>query len=52
MVKDVMPFVAGSYGAAVLMLGFLSATTFMRYQRVRARLRAIDPRRQRRPSLS
>ena len=52
MVEDVMPFVAGSYGAAILVLGFLSVTTFMRYQKVRARLRAIDPRRQRRASPS
>jgi heme exporter protein CcmD len=47
MIKDVMPFVAGSYGAAVLVLGFLSAGTVWRYRRARARLAAIDPRRRR-----
>jgi hypothetical protein len=45
MIRDVMPYVAGSYGAAVLLLGFLSTTTFLRYRKVRARLAAVDPRR-------
>ena len=45
MVQDVMPFVAGSYGAALLVLGFLSAGSFLRFRRARARLAAVDPRR-------
>ena len=44
MIKDVMPFVAGSYGAAVLVLGFLALSALLRLRRARLRLAAVDPR--------
>lgn len=47
MIKDVMPFVAGSYGAAVLVLGFLGLSSLLRLRRARLRLSAVDPRQRR-----
>lgn len=44
MVKDVMPYVAGAYGAALLVLGFLSVNSFLRYRQARRRLAAVEPR--------
>lgn len=44
MVKDVMPYVAGAYGAALLVLGFLSVGSFLRYRQARRRLAAVEPR--------
>lgn len=44
MVKDVMPYVAGSYGAALSILGFLSISSFLRYRAARRRLAAVEPR--------
>lgn len=44
----VMPFVAGSYGAAVLFLGGLALTSLLRYRGARRRLAAIEPRSRRR----
>ncbi len=45
MIKDVMPFVAGSYGAALLVLGFLTVSAVLRYRGARRRLAAVEPRR-------
>ena len=44
MIKHVMPFVAGSYGAAILVLGFLAVTSLLRYRGARRRLAAVEPR--------
>jgi len=44
----VMPFVAGSYGAAVLVLGSLALASLLRYRRARRRLAAVEPRARRR----
>ena len=52
MIQDVTPFVAGSYGAAVLVMGFLSVTTVLRYRKARARLAALGPGARRRRSSS
>lgn len=44
----VMPFVAGSYGAAVLILGALALSALVRYRGAQRRLAAIEPRSRRR----
>lgn len=44
MISNFMPFVAGSYGAAVLALGALSLSALLRLRRARVRLAAVDPR--------
>ena len=41
MIKDVMPFVEGAYGAAVVILGFLSIAAVRRYRSARKRLAAV-----------
>ncbi|MGC9268789.1 heme exporter protein CcmD [Acidiphilium sp.] len=48
MLHHVMPFVAGSYGAAVLILGSLALASLLRYRGARRRLAAIEPRLRRR----
>ncbi|MCF3945478.1 heme exporter protein CcmD [Acidiphilium sp. AL] len=45
MIRDAMPFVAGSYGAALLVLGFLALSALLRYRGARRRLAAVEPRR-------
>jgi heme exporter protein CcmD len=44
MIKDVLPYVVGSYGATILILGVLSLTSLLRYHRARKRLAAVEPR--------
>lgn len=44
MIHHVMPYVAGSYGAALLVLGFLAITSLLRYRGAHRRLAAIEPR--------
>ncbi|MCW8306679.1 heme exporter protein CcmD [Acidiphilium sp. PA] len=43
-----MPYVAGSYGATILILGGLSLTSLLRYRAARRRLAAVEPRGRRR----
>jgi heme exporter protein CcmD len=45
MVKHTMPYVVGSYGVALLIIGFLSISSFFRYRAARRRLAAVEPRR-------
>ncbi len=42
MIKDLMPFVAGSYGAAVIVLGTFALLTLLRYRTARQRLAAAQ----------
>jgi hypothetical protein len=42
MIKDVMPFVEGAYGAAVLILGFFGVGAFLRYHAARKRLAQVE----------
>jgi len=42
MIKDLMPFVAGSYGATILVLGTFSLFTLLRYRAARRRLDAAE----------
>lgn len=44
MVKNVLPFVIGSYGAAITILVFLSVSAFLRYRSARRRMAAVEPR--------
>ncbi|HQT60164.1 MULTISPECIES: heme exporter protein CcmD [Acidocellaceae] len=44
MVKNTLPYVVGSYGAALAIIGILSLTTFFRYRAARRRLAAVEPR--------
>ncbi|MDD2877704.1 MAG: heme exporter protein CcmD [Acidiphilium sp.] len=44
MIKHVLPYVVGSYGAAILILGFLALTSLLRYRAARRRLAAVEPR--------
>jgi hypothetical protein len=42
-----LPFIAASYGLAVLVLGWFSIATWVRVGAAQKRLAAIDPRRER-----
>ncbi|HQT83833.1 MULTISPECIES: heme exporter protein CcmD [Acidiphilium] len=44
MIKHVMPYVLGSYGATIVILGVLSLTSLLRYRAARRRLAAVEPR--------
>ncbi len=44
MIKHVMSYVVGSYGATIVILGFLSLTSLLRYRSARKRLAAVEPR--------
>ncbi|MHB1304250.1 MAG: heme exporter protein CcmD [Acidiphilium sp.] len=47
-VHSVMPFVAGSYGAAVVILAFIAGATTLRYRAARRLLATVETR-ERRP---
>ena len=42
MIKDLMPFVAGSYGATVIVLGTFALLTLLRYRTARRLLAAAQ----------
>lgn len=44
MIQHAMPFVVGSYGAALLILGYLAVSSLLRYRFARRRLAAVEPR--------
>ncbi len=39
-----LPFIAGSYGFALVVIGLYAGVAFLRLGRARRRLRALDPR--------
>lgn len=44
MIEHAMPFVAGSYGAAVAILAFIAGGAMLRYRTAKRRLAAVEPR--------